>query len=61
VRKETMNKQMSNWRLERIPVTRIVQPPSSSSGVKLTEIDQDRNYSGSAGSWTGYPYISLKK
>jgi hypothetical protein len=62
MRKETINPQTSNWNLERIPVTpTTVRPSSSSYGVKLTEIELDKNKSGSVGSWTGYPYVSLKK
>ncbi|MGD0818170.1 MAG: hypothetical protein ABR986_07195 [Methanomassiliicoccales archaeon] len=62
MRKETMNPQMSNWTLERIPVTpATVRAASSGYGVTLTEIEFGKNNSVSTGSWTGYPYVSLKK
>jgi hypothetical protein len=53
---------MSNWTLERIPVTpATVRAASSGYGVTLTEIEFGKNNSVSTGSWTGYPYVSLKK
>ncbi len=62
MRKETMNPQMSNWILERIPVApATVRAFSSGYGVTLTEIEFGKNSSISTGSWTGYPYVSLKK
>ena len=62
MRKETINPQMSNWNLQRIPVTpATVHPSSANYGVTLTEIDFGKNDSASVGSWTGYPYVSLKK
>ena len=62
MRKETISPQMSNWSLERIPVTpTTVRPSSSSYGVTLKEIEFVKNSSESIGSWTGYPYVSLKK
>lgn len=62
MRKETMSPQMSNWNLQRIPVTpATVRPSSVNYGVTLTEIDLSKKDSLSVGSWTGYPYVSLKK
>ena len=62
MRKETMNPQMSNWSLERIPVAPATfRAFSSGYGVTLTEIDIGKDNTVSTGSWTGYPYVSLKK
>jgi hypothetical protein len=62
MRKETINPQMSNWNLQRIPVTPLTGRPSSTNyGVTLTEIEFGKKDSVSVGSWTGYPYVSFKK
>ena len=62
MRKETVKPQPSSWSLERIPVTPLnVRGPSSNYGVTLTEIDFGKDSSAVVGSWTGYPYVSLKK
>jgi hypothetical protein len=62
MRKETMNPQFASWSLDRIPVApATVRAFSSGYGVTLTEIEFDKNSSVSTSSWTGYPYVSLKK
>jgi hypothetical protein len=62
MRKETMNPQTSNWSLQRIPASpENLKAPSSSYGVKLTEIEFGKDSYASVGTWTGYPYVSLKK
>ena len=62
MRKETMNPQMSNWSLERIPVAPATfRAFSAGYGVTLTEINVAKDNTVSTGSWTGYPYVSLKK
>jgi hypothetical protein len=61
MRKETINPQMSSWTLERIPVTPRPVRASSGYGVILTEIEFGKDNAVSAGLWTGYPYVSLKK
>ena len=61
MRKEAVTSQTSTWRLERIPVTPTVRSPASARGVTLTEIDFEGSSGESAGSKTGYPFLSLKK
>jgi hypothetical protein len=62
MRKETINPQTPNWNLERIPPTTAnVNGRSPSYGVTLTEIEFGKDNPVSVGSWTGYPYVSLKK
>lgn len=61
MRKETINPQMSNWNLGRIPVTPSPTRTSSGYGVILTEIEFGKDKAVTSGSWTGYPYVSLKK
>jgi hypothetical protein len=57
-----MNPQMSNWNLDRIPIApATVRAFSSGYGVTLTEIEFGMNNTVTTGSWTGYPYVSLKK
>jgi len=57
-----MNPQMSNWSLERIPVAPATfRAFSAGYGVTLTEINVAKDNTVSTGSWTGYPYVSLKK
>ncbi len=60
MRKETINPQTANWSLERIPAAPAnVKGPSSNYGVTLKEIEFEKD--STVGSWTGYPYVSLKK
>ncbi|HEY3421246.1 MAG TPA: hypothetical protein VGK23_11915 [Methanomassiliicoccales archaeon] len=62
MRKETMNPKMPNWNLERIPASPTYDKGrSSNNGVVVTEIDSRNDGSNPVGSWTGYPYVSLKK
>lgn len=62
MRKETISPKTSNWSLGRIPVSPAnVKGPSLKYGVTLTEIEFGKDSSVSVGSWTGYPYVSLKK
>jgi hypothetical protein len=62
MRKETMNPNTSNWSLGRIPVSPAnAKGPSPRYGVTLTEIESGKDGSASVGTWTGYPYVSLKK
>jgi hypothetical protein len=62
MRKETINPVTSNWSLVRIPASPAnVKVPSSNYGVTLTEIEFGKDNPLSVGTWTGYPYLSLKK
>jgi hypothetical protein len=62
MRKETMNPRSPNWSLVRIPVEPSnVKGPSPNYGVTLTEIEFGKDNTVSVGTWTGYPYVSLKK
>jgi hypothetical protein len=60
MRQETVNPRTVNWNLGRIPVTSTnVNGHSPKYGVTLTEIEFGKE--SPVGSWTGYPYLSLKK